>query len=317
MLSVKISVNPFVVKFFELDASGKCVKPHIDSSAGSFLHICKSMDLEKSIQRFFLIVFCWHKEKNELLRIIEIYRKKGSFRGKIGQFIGNLTKNGQKVEYFDVDRIRNKIEKKGVDSLNKLESKKWSLFMKFQDNAALLMGDLSELKKELGLNGFIQSNEAKASPALIGLVSIKNETMLAFVRQVEVSNRTEESVTYVPVKKIIHLLEKPSKPVVLQEAKEADKINHRPAQGQKLMLLEPTKGCVTVFEGPLGLRMTSNKNAISINEYYINLDVLLVYYKIFKYEQNQKDEFNRLLEGAHSYAEDFEIPETTLEKELE
>lgn len=158
--------------------------------------------------------------------------------------------------------------------------------------------DIKHLKTDLHLQDFKSYEESAENISLCGLITHQKELKLAIASQVGEGNK----VVYLKAKHLIGLVEDLTRATILQVHKQADRYLGQQEQKEKIAYFLKEEGKLIVCAGLKGQALESKEDITEKDEYRVDIDVLLCYYKIFKFEQQTKEEFEARLNNAMIYS---------------
>lgn len=163
----------------------------------------------------------------------------------------------------------------------------------------VVMKNIEELKEEKQLSGFHKfSDDKRDDISLFGIVQHNTRTVLA----VTTKQPDEHWVDYIEPRHVVLLVDDISKPVIIQQYNQEDRFKYKKAQPQIIAYLDAKHGLLRVVEGLNGYSIEAKDDIALRRHYNIDIDMLLAYYTVFKYEKESKEKFEALLAGAQDYS---------------
>lgn len=294
MIYFKIQIEPYFAFIFLKPNESKWWVYSI-TSLSSFLD--EKIDEIDEIKAYLFYLWVYRYQANDAL-ISKLNKVRNISR--INQYLTSYKKAGNdenmdynKVIHFEMTR-KNRSAENIKQQFTKIEEIIGSM-------KSVLERSIADIKKEKRLEGCKKWEDTEAEIALCGLVQ-KNGVKLAIVSQ---RNDSTKAI-YLSSKQLLALIDDISKPIIVQQYKEADRTQNQQASSQIIAYVDPNKGSLEVKEGLQGRVIATKDDIVEQRSYNIDIDVILAYYKIFSYEQISKEAFEKLLYQSEIYSS-FEI----------
>jgi hypothetical protein len=254
------------------------------------------------VKEYIAYLFMYHYQGNGLL--LDRLKNKRNV-SVINQYLVSYSEEKEENEGYDTlmkykvsrqEKNEDDVAYKAREEARKKKNKE--IVKMIQNMKSILEKSIEELKKEKGLESFKVGQDKSEDTAICGLVQRKNSVKLAIVAQ----SQNETKAVFVAPRQLIALIDNITKPIIIQAHKEPDRALGQQAAPQIIAHFNVPEGRLEVKEGLQGRVIATKDDITEKRSYKVDIDVLLAYYKIFSYEQNSKEEFEKLLYRSEIYA---------------